>query len=817
MIGDGAMTGGVAFEAIHQAGGLGTPIVVVLNDNGMSIAPNVGALSRYFNRIRLNPRLWHARDGIEGGLTKLPGGIGAAFERLGPQLKESIKAFAAPGLLWEELDWVYVGVIDGHDVRALRVALRDALAAQRPVVVHIATVKGKGFAPAEDGGLEGMERWHAAKPRSIANGEMVKSPSRPADAPPPPPAYTTVFGEALLAECRRDPRVIGITAAMNSGTGLNILQAAMPERYFDVGIAEQQAVLFAAGLALEGARPVAAIYSTFLQRAYDQIVHDVCLQRLPVVFAMDRAGLVGDDGPTHHGVFDIAYLRCLPEHRADGAARRGDARAHAAHRARITTARRRCATRAARRSACRSRTRPLLDPDRHRRDPARGRRRRRRARPRRAARLRHRRRQGARDRALLELDGIAATVADARFAKPIDSGLVAQLAAEHELLVTIEEGVLGGGFGSAVWETLNEAGGAPMRILRVGVPDRYVTHGAPAMLHEEIGYTAERIAERVRAAMDRPGATIAECSAPMGAGRGSTCCSASAACSRRAAAPPPRCSPARCASAPAATRAAKPGQLVALDVELAVDESPRFVSRGGIKLANALARERPGRRRPPLPRRRRFDRRLHRLPARGRRRPRRRPRRRLRRAQLAPARRPACHRDRARQRAPPRARRAARTLREVIVADVSFISLRTVLPAVLACAAPRFDALALVKPQFEVGKGLVGRGGVVRDAALRRRALLDVAAAALALGASVRGFHASGLPGPKGNIETFIALAEGARGCVGDARGARAGGRPRMRQRRPVITHGRPAQTRAALLALAQLAARTRRRADARR
>ena len=190
--------------------------------------------------------------------------------------------------------------------------MRDALAAQRPVVVHIATVKGKGFAPAEDGGLEGMERWHAAKPRSIANGEVVSRAAKPVDAPPPPPQYTTVFGEALLAECRRDPRVVGITAAMNSGTGLNILQAAMPERYFDVGIAEQQAVLFAAGLALEGARPVAAIYSTFLQRAYDQIVHDVCLQKLPVVFAMDRAGLVGDDGPTHHGVFDIAYLRCLP-------------------------------------------------------------------------------------------------------------------------------------------------------------------------------------------------------------------------------------------------------------------------------------------------------------------------------------------------------------------------------------------------------------------------------------------------------------------------------------------------------------------------
>ena len=355
VIGDGAMTGGVAFEAIHQAGGLGTPIVVILNDNGMSIAPNVGALSRSFNRVRLNPRLWHAREDIEGGLTKLPGGIGAAFERFGPQIKESIKAFAAPGLVWEELDWAYVGVIDGHDVRALRAAIRDALAAQRPVVVHIATVKGKGFGPAENGGLEGMEKWHAAKPHSISGGEIVKPSSE--GAPPPPPQYTTVFGEALVKECRSDARVIGITAAMNSGTGLNILQAAMPERYFDVGIAEQQAVLFAAGLALEGARPVAAIYSTFLQRAYDQIVHDVCLQQLPVVFAMDRAGLVGDDGPTHHGVFDIAYMRCLPN-MVLMAPRDEAMLVHMLHTALAHDGPMRCATRAARRSACRCRSIP---------------------------------------------------------------------------------------------------------------------------------------------------------------------------------------------------------------------------------------------------------------------------------------------------------------------------------------------------------------------------------------------------------------------------------------------------------------------------
>src|SRR5262249_45677856 len=192
------------------------------------------------------------------------------------------KAFWAPGLWWEELDWAYTGVIDGHDVRALRAAISEALAAQRPVVVHIATVKGKGFAPAEEGGLEGMEKWHAAKPKSIVNGApagATAAPAKPArKVAAPPPQYTQVFGEALVRECERDERVVGITAAMNSGTGLSILQKAMPERYFDVGIAEQQAILFAAGLSLQGVKPVAAIYSTFLQRAYDQIV-DVCLQR----------------------------------------------------------------------------------------------------------------------------------------------------------------------------------------------------------------------------------------------------------------------------------------------------------------------------------------------------------------------------------------------------------------------------------------------------------------------------------------------------------------------------------------------------------
>ncbi len=508
VIGDGAMTGGVAFEAIGQAGGLGTPMVVVLNDNGMSIAPNVGALSRYFNRVRLNPKLWHAREGVEGGLARLPGGIGAAFERLGPQLKESLKAFWAPGLWWEELDWAYMGVIDGHDVRALRDALREALAAERPVVVHIATVKGKGFAPAEDGGLEGMEKWHAAKPKSILNG----SPTKPAAVlvgagavQAPPPQYTQVFGEALVRECERDPRVVGITAAMNSGTGLNILQKALPERYFDVGIAEQQAILFAAGLALEGCKPVAAIYSTFLQRAYDQIVHDVCLQRLNVVFAMDRAGLVGDDGPTHHGAFDIAYLRCLPN--IVLMAPRDEAMlVHMLHTAllhdggpialRYPRGEGVGVPLPAQPQALPVGTGEILRTGR------------------RVALIGYGSGVGKalEAAALLEAHGLGVTVADARFAKPIDAGLMAQLAAEHDLLVTVEEGVLAGGFGTAVWETLNDtgiAGAGGVRIMRVGLPDRYITHGKPALLYEEVGFTGKRIAERIEAAiLDRDPAAV---------------------------------------------------------------------------------------------------------------------------------------------------------------------------------------------------------------------------------------------------------------------------------------------------------------------
>jgi 1-deoxy-D-xylulose-5-phosphate synthase len=542
VIGDGALTGGVAYEALHAAGGMQTPLVIVLNDNGMSISPNVGALSRYFNRVRLNPRLYHAREGVEDRLTKLPLGLGKRIERLGPEIKSAIKAYWAPGLFFEELDLAYLGVIDGHDVGALRGALREAFDAERPVVVHIHTVKGKGFAPAEEGGLEGMEKWHAAKPHSIVHGEPAAASSAPAtpkesnmdsgslprpgaadlvgvresNAPeaiaperlekPPaagsPPQYTQVFADAMVAEARRDRRVIGITAAMAGGTGLQKLADEVPEQYYDVGIAEQNAVLLASGLAIQGAKPVCAIYSTFLQRAYDQIIHDVCLQKLDVTFAMDRAGLVGDDGPTHHGAFDLSYLRPIPN--VILMAPRDESML--VHMLRTAIAHEGPAALRYPRGAAEG---VALPPEGVALPIGTG----------------EQLIAGERVALLgygygvavalgaseaLAAHGVKPTVADARFAKPLDSELLERLAIGHDLVVTIEENVLSGGFGSAVLEHLEDAFGERQedraRVLRIGLPDRYVTHGKPALLREEVGLTGESVAERVLSALrsDQP-------------------------------------------------------------------------------------------------------------------------------------------------------------------------------------------------------------------------------------------------------------------------------------------------------------------------
>jgi 1-deoxy-D-xylulose-5-phosphate synthase len=497
VVGDGAMTGGVNFEALHNAGGLDTPIVIVLNDNGMSISPNVGALSGYFNRMRLNASGWHARETVEAGLTKLPAGIGRRIERLGPQLKEALKVFWAPGLFFEELDLAYVGVVDGHDVKALRKALSQALEADRPVVVHIKTVKGKGFAAAEEGGLEGMEQWHAAKPNSVANGRPApKQETAKPDGPSGPPQYTKVFADALVAEAQRDPRVIGITAAMAGGTGLSELAAALPDQYYDVGIAEQHAVLFAAGLAIEGLKPVAAIYSTFLQRGYDQIVHDVCLQNLNVVFCMDRAGLVGDDGPTHHGAYDISYLRLIPNMVL--MAPRDEAMLVRMLRTALAYGDGPIAIRYPRGAG--TGIELPADPD-----PisigssetlAGGER---------VALLGYGAGVGlALDAAeVLRGQGIEPTVCDARFAKPLDAAALDALAADHELIVTVEDNVLAGGFGSGVVEYLSDSGALSndLRVARFGIPDRYVTHGRPDLLWQEIGLTAERVAASVSDAL----------------------------------------------------------------------------------------------------------------------------------------------------------------------------------------------------------------------------------------------------------------------------------------------------------------------------
>jgi 1-deoxy-D-xylulose-5-phosphate synthase len=515
VIGDGALTGGVAYEALHHAGGLQTPIVIVLNDNGMSISPNVGAISRYFQRVRLNPKLYQARSTTEERLTQLPLGLGRRIERLGPEVKAAIKAYYAPGLFFEELDLAYMGLIDGHDVSALRSALAKALEADRPVVVHIHTVKGKGFEPAEEGGLEGMEKWHAAKPGSIIDRRPAPKKPEPKpipvsesdspekieklEKPPPksPPQYTAVFADALVEEAKRDRRVIGITAAMAGGTGLNKLCEAVPEQYYDVGIAEQDAVLFGAGLALQGAKPVCAIYSTFLQRAFDQLVHDVCLQKLNVVFAMDRAGLVGDDGPTHHGAFDVSYFRMLPN--VVVMAPRDEAMLAHMLRTALAYDGGPIAFRYPR-GAAEGAPMPdapeeiemgkgeLLLPGE------------------RVALLGYGYgvQVGLRAGEILRENGLEPTVADGRFAKPLDGGLIEKLAAEHDLLVTIEENVLPGGFGSAVLEHTEDAfadGSERARVLRVGLPDRYVTHGKPALLREEVGFTGEAVAERVLAAL----------------------------------------------------------------------------------------------------------------------------------------------------------------------------------------------------------------------------------------------------------------------------------------------------------------------------
>lgn len=478
VIGDGAMTGGMAFEALNHAGHLKKDLIVILNDNEMSIAQNVGAMSGYLTRLRTDPMYSRGKEEIEQLLRKIP--IGSTLLRLGERFKDSLKYLVVPGMLFEELGFIYLGPIDGHDIKAVTTVLQHARSTKGPVLIHVLTKKGKGYRPAESN----PDRFHGVGSFDVDSGEVFKSSSIP--------SYTEVFGRTVLKLARQDERIVTVTAAMPGGTGLNNFARLYPGRFFDVGIAEQHAVTLAAGMAAGGYLPVVTIYSTFLQRAFDQILHDVCLQNLPVTFAIDRAGIVGDDGATHHGLFDFAYLRPIPN-MVIMAPKDENELQHM-----LATAVQHPGPAAVRypRGAgvgCK------LDEDIKALPIGR------------AEVLR----QGA-DVTLLAVGsmvrlamdaagvlagrGIEATVINARFIKPLDEEIILHHASRTGSLFTLEEHVLHGGFGSAVLELLSSRGSKDIRVQCLGIPDNFVEHGSPALLMARYGLTVEQV---VRAVLEK--------------------------------------------------------------------------------------------------------------------------------------------------------------------------------------------------------------------------------------------------------------------------------------------------------------------------
>lgn len=477
VIGDGALTGGMAFEALNNAGILDLPFLVILNDNEMSIAPNVGAMSRYLDRVRTDPRYNRAKDELARLTERLP--QGELLVELGKRWKDSLKEFLYHTMIWEELGFTYMGPVDGHDLRAVIDALRQASSVPGPVFLHVVTEKGRGFAAAKTD----RERGHA-----------VSAPAKPG-APPTPPKYQDVFADTVIEMARTDPRIVAITAAMPTGTSLAKFQAVFPERFFDVGIAEQHAVTFAAGLAAEGMRPVVGIYSTFLQRAYDQIVHDVCLQRLPVTFAIDRAGFAGDDGRTHHGIFDLSYLRCLPN-MTIMAPKDEDELRHMLATA-VQEVNGPVAIRYPRGAGVGvSMAAPLHSLPVGKAETL---------------------REGndvtilalgtmvlPAERAAEQLssEGISATVVNARFVKPLDTRLILDLAEQTGAMVTVEENAQAGGFGSAVLELLAQHNLVlPTQVL--AIPDRVFEQASQGRLRELAGLTTNQIAATAREVMTR--------------------------------------------------------------------------------------------------------------------------------------------------------------------------------------------------------------------------------------------------------------------------------------------------------------------------
>ena len=484
VIGDGAMSAGMAYEAMNNAGAMNSRLIVILNDNDMSIAPPVGAMSAYFSRLisgRTYRSIRHIGKQLAAHLPKF-------FKERAGRAEEYARGMVTGGTLFEELGFYYVGPIDGHSLDHLLPVLKNVRDARNgPILVHVVTQKGKGYGPAE----ASADKYHGVVPFDVATGTQAKSKSNA-------PSYTKVFGESLVKEAAKDERICAITAAMPSGTGVDIFGKAFPDRTFDVGIAEQHAVTFAAGLAAEGRKPFAAIYSTFLQRAYDQVVHDVAIQNLPVRFAIDRAGLVGADGPTHAGSFDIAYLGCLPNFVVMAA---GD-EAELVHMV---------ATAAAiddRPSALRyprgeglgvemptegvpleiGKGRVLREGNA-------------------VALLSFGTRLGECLKAAdhLAAHGLSTTVADARFAKPLDVDLVLRLAREHELLVTIEEGSIGG-FGSYVLQALAERDllGNGLKVRTMVLPDVFMDQDKPDKMYAKAGLDSAGITAQVMTALGKP-------------------------------------------------------------------------------------------------------------------------------------------------------------------------------------------------------------------------------------------------------------------------------------------------------------------------
>jgi 1-deoxy-D-xylulose-5-phosphate synthase len=489
VIGDGAMSAGMAYEAMNNAGAMNSRLIVILNDNDMSIAPPVGAMSAYLARLISGKTYRTLRDIGKQLAHHLP----KFFEKKAQRAEEFARGFWTGGTLFEELGFYYVGPIDGHNIDHLLPVLRNVRDAETgPILVHVVTEKGKGYAPAETS----ADKYHGVVKFDVATGAQAKSKSTS-------PQYTKVFGESLIKEARKDDKIVGVTAAMPSGTGMDLFQKAFPQRCFDVGIAEQHAVTFCGGLAAEGFKPFAAIYSTFLQRAYDQVVHDVAIQRLPVRFAIDRAGLVGADGPTHAGAFDVAYLGCLPGFVVMAAADEAELVHMVATQVAIDD----------RPSALRyPRGEGLgvpLPKEGKALEIGKGRIMRE---GHKVALLSFGARLGECLKAADELAalGLSTTVADARFAKPLDTELLLRLAREHEVLITIEEGSIGG-FGSHVLQTLAEQGllDRGMKVRTMVLPDIFIDQDSPTAMYATAGLDARGIVAKAFEALGKDAAAEA--------------------------------------------------------------------------------------------------------------------------------------------------------------------------------------------------------------------------------------------------------------------------------------------------------------------